>query len=168
MSSNLPFLRAPLQTTSAPSPTMLGRKTGITQFLPSRPVHPNSARGTCSKCGRCFKCLNKHLRVSATCHDVTPTQPSPDMALPSMNFIPKTTAATTNTIPAHHFKHPRRLPRNPGGVGWAILSAVAAASLQVISAEEKNSCLCGGIYEALANRFGTMDPKLHQAQAETA
>ena len=132
------------------------------KFLPSKPVRSSSACGTCSMCGHHFKHLNTH-RVSATCCDVAPTQPSSDRALPSMNFIPQTTAALANITPAHHFKHPLRLPRNPEEWDQAnsILSAVAAASLEAISAEEKNSCLCGGIYEALANRFGTTDPKRH-------
>lgn len=57
-----------------------------------------------------------------------------------MNFIPQTTAATADAVPpAHQFKHPLKLHRNPEE--WdetnTILSAVAAASLEAISAKEK-------------------------------
>ena len=80
-----------------------------------------------------------------------------------MNIAPQTTVVTADPAlpaPAHHFKQSLRLPRSPEEWDEAntMLSAVTAASLQATSAEEKNSCLCGDIYEALANCFGTRKP----------
>ena len=127
-------------------------------FLVSRPARSRPARGSCPKCGRHFKRLDTHLRVSATCREVVdpaPTTTSP--ALPTMNTIPSTTAPTADVATsAHHFKQPLRLPKTAEEWDEAntILSVVTSATLQAISAEEKSTCLCAGIYDLMASRFG--------------
>lgn len=42
------------------------------------------------------------------------------------------------------------------------LSFVKSSPLQVIKAEEKNSCLCTAIYDILSTRFGTRAPSRSQ------
>ena len=52
---------------------------------------------------------------------------------------------------------PLKLPRTPEEWEEAdiLLSAVTLSVLQATTAEEKNSCLCTGVYDVLASRFGT-------------
>jgi len=79
-----------------------------------------------------------------------------------MNTIPQTTetAATCPPLPAlltaHTFKCPLRLKKSTEE--WAeathLLSAVVPSVLQATTAEEKNSCLCNGVYNVLADCFG--------------
>ena len=57
-----------------------------------------------------------------------------------------------------------KLPKSPEE--WAeadhLPSAVTSLVLQATTAEEKNICLCNGIYEVLASRFGTQPPPCPQ------
>ena len=144
-------------------------------FLARKAVAP-CARGVCSSCGRHFKRLDTHLRVSATCRvvasgeqrreEVSSTTPAP--ASLSMNSINQTPVAT-DIVPSHHFKHPLRLPRSPEEWEEAdqLLSSVALSVLQAISAEDKNTCLCAGVYDILAARFGTRAPSRSQNQSKS-
>ena len=63
-------------------------------FLAKAPVPP--ARGVCSTCGRRFKRLDTHLRVSSTCRVIFPSvpRPSPNVPSPSMNSISQTAVST--------------------------------------------------------------------------
>ena len=58
------------------------------------------------------------------------------------------------------FKRPLKLPKTAEEWEEAdrMLMAVAASVSQSVTAEEKNSCLCEGIYNAIANNFGTRRP----------
>ena len=96
-----------------------------------------SSRGVCSSCGRRFKRLDTHLRVSSICRVVDcskPQQslrcerpPTPDPTPSPMNSIPLTTDSCTTST--HHFKHPLRLPKATDEWEEAdqLLSAVTAA-----------------------------------------
>jgi hypothetical protein len=55
-----------------------------------------TTRGRCSKCGRSFKRLDTHLRVSATCRDVKEQQSAPPSS--SMNIFP---TANLNSVASH-------------------------------------------------------------------
>ena len=63
-------------------------------FLAKAPVPP--AREVCSTCGRRFKRLDTHLRVSSTCRVIFPSVPipSPNVPSPSMNSISQTAVST--------------------------------------------------------------------------
>ena len=120
------------------------------------------SRGVCSSCGRRFKRLDTHLRVSANCRvvDYSDQSPSaaPDPPSSSMNSINLTTTPTDSCASSvHHFKHPIRLPKTPNQWEEAgqLLSAITPAVLQSISAEDKNASLCAGVYDIIAARFGT-------------
>ena len=139
------------------------------------------SHGVCPTCGRRFKRLDTHLRVSANCHLVQQSEQSqhqspatPNPASTSMNSIPLTTHSTPLTtsptlICTPHFKHPLRLPKTPEEWEEAdqLLSAVAPAVFQSISAEEKNATLCGSVYDILAAGFGTRAPSQHQKHVQT-
>ena len=150
-----------------------------------------STRARCPKCDRCFRRLDTHLPVSATCRDVQgrrgclPAPPSRSVSSTSHSnstascsnssvtlhgnlnstvtttAVATTTVATTpqdrSTLPALHFNDSLRLPRSPEEWEEAdhLLCSVTASVLQASTAEEKNSCLCAGIYDILAVRFGT-------------
>ena len=130
------------------------------------------ARGVCSGCGRHFKRLDTHLRVSATCRVVTsseqrtppPARPDP-AASPSMDSILQTTLPTDGCITSsHRFKLPIKLPKTLEEWKEAdqLLSAVVPSVLHAITAEEKNACLCDAVYDILAARFGTKPPSRPQ------
>ena len=157
-------------------------------FVSKKRAAPSS-RGVCPSCERHFKRLDTHLRVSATCRVVAPTWPplsaTPGPTLhsrnrinqttvptvgPSMNHINQTTVPTDGpSIHVHRFKQPLRLPRTP--VEWEeanhLLSSVTQSVLQAITAEEKNTCLCTGIYDILSTRFGTRSPSWHRKQLQS-
>ena len=160
-----------------------------------------STKARCPKCERCFRRLDTHLRVSATCRDVRGTLAAPPPK--SMNNISSTansnsTASHSNlstmlrgnlnstvtasavstttstatldtplcssTSPILHFKYPLRLPRSPEEWEEAdfLLSSISTSGLQASSAEEKNSCLCAGVYNILSGRFGSRAPSQPQ------
>ena len=133
-----------------------------TRNLPAMPT----ARGKCLRCGRCFKCLDTHLRVSATCRDVRQRQSAPptmDMnaifstanlnsvtTLPGNSNCTSAVATTSNTathspsVPVSaattlHFKQSLRFP-----------SVLCATTV-----EEMNTILYDGIYNIISSRFGT-------------
>ena len=139
-------------------------------FVSKKRAAPSS-RGVCPSCERHFKRLDTHLRVSRV---VAPTQPplsaTPGTTLHSMNRINQTTVPTDGpSIHVHRFKQPLRLPRTP--VEWEeanhLLSSVTQSVLQAITAEEKNTCLCTGIYDILSARFGTRSPSRHRKQLQS-
>ena len=174
---------------------------------PSVSMPPTRAR--CPKCGRLFRRLDTHLRVSATCRDVQgrpeclPAPPSKSMntissitnsnstascSNPSVTLnenlnstVTTTAVATTNwtttleapqdcsTPPAPHFNHSLSLPRSPEEWEEAdhLLSSVTTSVLQASTAEKKKSCLCAGIYNILAVRFGTRAPPRHRNPAHS-
>ena len=86
----------------------------------NRVAPARSCRGTCPKCGRLFQRLDTHLRLSASCRDVTPSGPCRE---PTHSTDPPThsqldarttspTATTTTTAAAHAFKAPLKLPKS--------------------------------------------------------
>ena len=147
-----------------------------------------STRARCEKCGRRFQRLDTHLRVSYLprcrksngtpgCHTlyVPPTAISNLHAtLPgNLNSMLETAAAVattieTATLETHlsatssrlDFKNPLKLPKSPEEWEEAdyLLSSVTSSVLQASTAEEKNNCLCAGIYNILSYRFGTRAP----------
>ena len=160
------------------------------QQLPSSVVMP-STRARCPRCDRRFRRLDTHLRVSASCRDVS-AAPGCSAALPSSSSPAMNTVSCTgnsnsiasaelvatccfefhgnrnsnysdspvNASPALLFKLPLQLPRSSEEWEEAdrLLSSVTLSVLQASMAEEKNSCLCAGIYDVLSSRFGTRAP----------
>ena len=138
-----------------------------------------TVRSKCARCGRSFKRLDTHLRVSVTCRDIhrsaecrsTPPPSSISSTasvasnlnsiatLPAnLNYTHGSAVTTENgtTTSARHFKQSLRLPKT--AEEWdeanALLSAVTSLVLQAITVEEKNIALCDGIYNTLSSRFG--------------
>ena len=69
----------------------------------------------------------------------------------------------------HAFKYPLKLPKSVEEWEEAdslLLSTVVLAVLHAILAEEKSSCLCEGVYDVLASRFGTGPSPCTQRRAE--
>ena len=68
-----------------------------------------------------------------------------------------------------HFKHPLRLPSTSEKWEEADhpLSSVSASVLCAGTAEEKNSCLCTGVYNILSACFGTRAPPTMQEPAHS-
>ena len=158
----------------------------------ARSVVPRSARGTCSLCGRHFHRLDTHLRVSASCRKIAPSNQlitgapvTPHPASPVMNSVHQTTTVLPVTLSAckqlptiqhtttpvggcttshHHFKPPIKLPKTSEAWEEAdiLLSSVTPLVLQAITAEEKNNCLGTAVYNILAARFGTRPPSRPQ------
>ena len=156
--------------------------------LPGPPARMPLSQGRCPKCNRQFRRLDTHLRVSATCRDVAWSAERPSTPpLQSMNIISTegnslsrgtlsgnlnyttVTASVTKTSPSSvspdaHFKLPLRLPRSARDWEEAdrLLSILPSLVAQAITAEEKNSCLCDGIYNIMAGQFGTRShPRQH-------
>ena len=149
-----------------------------------------STRAQCEKCGRRFRRLDTHLRVSATCRDVgKPTEHLAATPSTSMNIVPPTAISNLDaTLPGNlnsvletaaavatpietapldkhlsttlGFKNPLRLPKSSEEWEEAdyLLSSVTSSVFQASMAEEKNNCLCAGIYNILSYRFGTRAP----------
>ena len=78
-------------------------------------------------------------------HTTRPQQPHP-VILPSLK-LPKSSEEWAET---NH-----------------LLSAVTSSVLQATTAEEKNICLCNGIYEVLASRFVTRPPPCPQRRRKS-
>ena len=134
-------------------------------------------RGICPKCGRLFRRLDTHLRVSASCRDITSgadtcrvaPAPAPAPALASTATAP---AMNNTNIPstAHTFKRPLKLPKHPeqwAEADWLLQVQVVPEVLQASSAEEKNVVFCNRVYEVLATRFGTRSPPRSQRRRES-
>ena len=85
--------------------------------------------------------------------------------VPQSQPLPAVSLSSTSTVPLKRL----RLPKS--SEEWAeadqLLSAVAPLVLQATTAEEKNTCLCKGIYDVLANRFGTRPPPGSQGQQQS-
>ena len=66
----------------------------------------------------------------------------------------------SETLPRLGFKNPLRLPKSPEEWEEAdyLLSSVTSSVFQASTAEEKNNCLCAGIYNIFSYRFGTRAP----------
>ena len=139
-----------------------------------------TVRSKCARCGRSFKRLDTHLRVSATCRNVERGYESPPSTPPpsttytisssprrvnsnSAGTLPGNsnsvcTQATSEGLPAtaHPSKHSLRLPKTVQEWDEAdvLLSVVTPLVLQAISAEEKNTVLCDNIHIIMSSRFG--------------
>ena len=141
-----------------------------------------------------FRRLDTHLRVSASCRDVSAapgcSSAPPSSSSSAMNTVSCTgnsnsiasaelvatrcfefhgnrnsnysdaSSSPVNASPALLFKLPLQLPRSSEEWEEAdrLLSSVTLSVLQASTAEEKNSCLCAGIYDVLSSRFGTRAP----------
>ena len=140
--------------------------------VPLRPVS-----GVCPKCSCLFQRLDTHLRLSANCHDIarspvrSPRPVPPTHSNQPMNITTEHTTALSMASPTttHTFKCPLKLPKSVEEWEEAdslLLSTVVPAVLHAVSAEEKNSCLCEGVYDVLASRFGTGPSPRPQRRAE--
>ena len=80
--------------------------------------------------------------------------------LVATQFHGNTSNSPVNASPSLLFKLPLKLPRSPEEWEEAdrLLSSVTVSVLQASTAEEKNSCLCAGIYDVLSSQFGTRAP----------
>ena len=136
-----------------------------------------SARGKCARCGRSFKRLDTHLRVSATCRSVErsfvsrPAQPPSSTSISASRSV---NSISTETLPgnlnsactrsAEPTSNPSTITPKPSlrlpktSQEWdeadSLLSAVTPIVIQAISAEEKNTVLCDAIYTIMSSRFG--------------
>ena len=135
--------------------------------LAKRAVVSKPGRGVCSKCGRRFKRLDTHLRVSASCRTIAPRVPASSRPAPRVLASPRPASPMNNTYQtavmpslhaSHDFKRPLKLPKTTAEWDEAdsLLYAVTLSVQQAITAEEKNSTLCAGVYDVLASRFGTL------------
>jgi len=103
--------------------------------------------------------FNLHQRVPL------PLLPFLPLLTPSLyNSLPVGSLFTISTVPLKRL----RLPKS--NEEWAeadqLLSAVVLLVLQATTAEEKNAHLCKGIYDVLANRFGTQPSPGPQGQQQ--
>ena len=174
--------------------------------LQTLPVGPNtkfacstmsSSRSKCERCGRRFKRLDTHLRVSATCREVVQRQQGgarrqptpPPRSFPS--FTVASNLNSTETLPGnlnsarrlqsadatpptaftvHQRKQPLRLPTTPEE--WedvdVLLSSIVPSVQQAISVEEKNTALCEGIYNIMNSRFGVRPGRQSKNHSRTS
>ena len=141
-------------------------------YLARKTQSSSTSGGVCSKCGRRFRRLDTHLRVSAKCRDIaTRTQePTPVTRPPPVTQTMNTISHTTRPQQPHPGILPSlKLPKS--SEEWTeanrLLSAVTSSVLQATTAEEKNICLCKGTYEVLASRVGTRPPPCPQRRRKS-
>ena len=147
-------------------------------FLTSRQSKSSPTHGHCHACGRHFKRLDTHLRVSVTCRMVAPhilpapttpptiLSPAPpslhttSTAAPAGDANPVTQPHAGDVVSAHQLRQPLRFPRSPEEWEEAnyLLSPVTTLVLQAFTAEQKYQVLCEGVYNALSSRFGSKPP----------
>ena len=129
----------------------------------------------CQKCGRCFRRLDTHHHVSATCRDVLPRS-APATAVTTLHILSPpavTLQHSTRTASAvAMFRHPVPHQRVPSPATKANLCLPTSAEdwkladsffqntlvpgiMSLTSPEQMSSVLCEGIYSYFASTYGT-------------
>ena len=127
----------------------------------------------CPKCNCIFKRLDSHLHLSTTYRDIASPAAGPHPDLPMLPTQPMGTAfeqttTVTASLTAPTYKTPHKLSMSTEKWEEAdclMQSAVVPMVLDVISAEDKNSCLCNGVYDVLISHFGTRPSPRSQRKA---
>ena len=138
----------------------------------------NTKKQQCPNCGKCFKSLDTHMRVSATCRLVPSTAPtisepttsssvvaSNTESLEIQNFHTSTHQLETTTINSGGLSElslpilaPFNCPKTAEDwveVDQHLATVLAPAVLSAPSLEEKNLTLCSGIYNYFSSKYGT-------------
>ena len=132
-------------------------------YLSRQPVRdPRPKRAKCPKCLRFFRRLDTHLRVSASCRDVsitTAVRAETGSSSPGAHELSVSVPVPDPPRELPHLKlqRPLKLPKTAGE--WVeadeLLAAVAPAVISCRTAEEKNDVLVGMSYSILCERFDT-------------
>ena len=96
----------------------------------------STARGKCSRCGRCFRRLDTHLRVSATCRDVR--RPERQAAPPSSSMNTVFFTTNSNSV-ASNLNSSTTLPGNSTQEASAVAATNFTATLGIQDNVSKSS-----------------------------
>ena len=139
------------------------------------PARPCS--GICPKCSVSFQRLDSHLRLSATCQTICSPGPPPGPKSPvqsrdsNYTSLPNVDLTTSSGISVSDlaFKARIKLPKSTEEweqADFLIQSTVVPLVQNAVSAEDKNKCLCNGVYDVLSSHFGTRPLVQSQRKAE--
>ena len=129
-------------------------------YLSRQPARdPRPKRAKCPRCLHLFRCLDTHLRVSASCRDVsitTAVRAETGLSSPGAHelSVPVPVPDPPHELPHLKPQRPLKLPKTAGE--WVeadeLLAVVAPAVISCQTTEEKNDVLVGMSYSVLRMR----------------
>ena len=120
----------------------------------------------CPKCHKQFKRLDTHLRLSATCKDLSSVSPSPVVAEP--DYAQSNAAVSANsailTFTPHDYQHKAAIKLPSTQEEWEDANSyfshvVVPQVVAEVSPEAKNNRLSEAIYSFFASKYGTKQQK---------